>query len=72
MRSELVMSALKYVPNRYRLAGLASKAIRALHRPNTRMADTANQVLLHFSLGDPIAREPESSIAQTVELRRAS
>ena len=49
MRSELVEGALKHVPNRYMLARLTAKAIRAFHRPNTRIADTANDVLRQFS-----------------------
>lgn len=80
MRSELVTGALKYVSNRYQLSHLAAKAIRKLHRPNTRIADTANEVLLRFSLSDPVARRllPQDTKASemprqdAIELRRAS
>lgn len=48
MRSELVASALKHVPNRYLLTCMAAKAIRGFHRPNTRIAETANDVLRRF------------------------
>ena len=48
MRSELVFGAMHYVANRYLLANLAAKAVRALHRPNTRVAETANGVLSRF------------------------
>lgn len=80
MRSELVMGALKHVPNRYLLIHAAAKAIRAFHRPNTRLADTANEVLLRFSESDPIPHRPqfltlratELPIPRTTDLRRAS
>ena len=72
MRSELVTRAMKHVPNRYLLSRLAAVAIRALHRPNTRIADTARQVFLRFSLSDPVARRPGPLSHKTIELRRAS
>jgi hypothetical protein len=53
MRSELVFAANTYVPNRFLLTGLASKAVRKLHRPNTRMQNTANDVLVRFSRANP-------------------
>jgi hypothetical protein len=49
MRSELIFGATAYVPNRYLLVMLASKAARKLHRPNTRMEDTANDALARFA-----------------------
>ena len=55
MCSELVTGALKHIPNRYLLTRLAATAIRAFHRPDTRIAETANQVLFRFSLKDPMA-----------------
>jgi hypothetical protein len=54
MRSELVMGSLKYVPNRYLLTRLAAKATRALHRPHSRIPDTANEVLWLLSQKDPL------------------
>lgn len=80
MRSELVLGALKHVPNRYQLTHVAAKAIRAFHRPKTRIAETANEVLTRLSLSDPIARSPrpltqspaELRITRKTELRRAS
>jgi hypothetical protein len=71
MRSELVTGALRYVPNRYRLTRLAATAIRAFHRPNTRIAETANEVFLRFSLRNPTARQKPAG-PNTTELRRAS
>jgi hypothetical protein len=55
MRSDLVFGALTHVPNRYLLCQVASKAARKLHRPGSRMQDTANQVLTRVSLENPIA-----------------
>ena len=34
--------------NRYKLCQLASKATRKLHKPNTRLQDTTNEVLDRF------------------------
>jgi hypothetical protein len=72
MRSELVTSALKQVQSRYLLTRLTTTAIRAFHRPNTRIADTANQALLRFSLNDLMACGPKPLSEKTVELRRAT
>jgi hypothetical protein len=48
MRSELVFGAMTRVSNRYLLTKLAAKATRKLHRPNTRIQETTNDVLMHF------------------------
>jgi hypothetical protein len=53
MRSELVFGATQHVANRYLLVRLAAKAVRAFHRPNTRIAETANDVLVRFGTKDP-------------------
>ncbi len=45
MRSNLVFEAIQYVPNRYQLCQLASKAMRKMHRPHARIPDTTNYVL---------------------------
>jgi hypothetical protein len=55
MRSDLTFGAMTYVPNRFLLTRLASKAIRSLHRPNTRIEDTANEVFERFGHGNPVA-----------------
>ena len=55
MRSELVFGATTYVSNRFLLTRLASKAIRKLHKPNTRIEDTTNDVLVRFSRANPSA-----------------
>jgi hypothetical protein len=55
MRSNLVFGAMIYVPNRFLLTTVASKATRKFHRPNTRIQDTANEVFERFSRANPIA-----------------
>ena len=55
MRSELIFGATKYVSNRFLLTRLASKSIRKLHKPNTRIEDTANDVFVRFSHANPLA-----------------
>lgn len=54
MRSQLVFAATVAVPNRYLLTRLAAKATRRLHRPNTRIQDTANDVFLRFQAAHPV------------------
>jgi hypothetical protein len=58
MRSELIFGTVAYVSNRYLLARLASKATRKLHRPNTRIQDTANEALARLSRTSLIAGVP--------------
>lgn len=54
MRSALVFDAMTYVSNRFLLTLLAAKATRKLHKPNTRVQETANEVLVRFSRTNPI------------------
>jgi hypothetical protein len=72
MRSDLVFRALSQVSNRYRLCQLASKATRKLHKPNTRLQDTTNDVLIRFESTNPGAASSEATAAQPVERRRAA
>jgi hypothetical protein len=73
MRSDLVFRALSHVSNRYQLCQLASKATRKLHRPNTRVQDTANAVFARFQSIDPAALEPlEAPASHPTEERRAA
>ena len=73
MRSDLVFRALSHVSNRYQLCQLASKATRKLHKPNTRLQDTTNDVLCRFQSANPEAEaSQETSAAQQVERRRAA
>ena len=73
MRSDLVFGALSHVSNRYRLCQLASKATRKLHKPNTRLQDTTNEVLCRFQTTNhgTAAAEPEAAAPQ-IERRRAA
>jgi hypothetical protein len=64
MRSQLIFGATANVPNRYLLVMLASKAARKLHRPNTRMEDTANDAFAHFASTQPKADVPHSGNLQ--------
>ena len=54
MRSELVFGATTYVSNRFLLTRLATTAIRKFHKPNTRIEDTTNDVLVRFSRANPL------------------
>jgi hypothetical protein len=74
MRSDLVFGALSHVSNRYQLCQLASKATRKLHKPNTRLQDTTNEVLGRFQTTNPgaDAAPAEPPAIQQVERRRAA
>ena len=61
MRSELVFDAMTIVSNRFLLTNLAAKATRKLHRPNTRIAETTNDVFVRFSRANPLAAVPETN-----------
>jgi hypothetical protein len=73
MRSDLIFGALTHVNNRYELCQLASKATRKLHKPNTRLQDTTNEVLDRFKDTVPM-NESEDAVVKKVELqeRRAA
>jgi hypothetical protein len=73
MRSDLVFGALSHVSNRYQLCQLASKATRKLHKPNTRLQDTANEVLARFHTADPGSLAPVAAQDELpAERRRAA
>ncbi len=74
MRSDLIFGALTHVTNRYKLCQLASKATRKLHKPNTRLQDTTNEVLDRFKDTVPHATDahvPAASAARLQERRAA-
>jgi hypothetical protein len=76
MRSELIFGALTHVNNRYQLCQLASKATRKLHKPNTRLQDTMNDVLVRFREQSPAAgtlavRQETISVPQQQHRRAA-
>jgi hypothetical protein len=61
MRSDLIYDALDTVRNRYLLCQLISKATRKFHKPNTRVQETMNDVLVRVGK----AGEPDSVIELT-------
>ncbi len=74
MRSDLIFGALTHVNNRYQLCQLASKATRKLHKPNTRLQDTTNDVLERFKDTVPMSDsfdEPEQVEVLATERRAA-
>ena len=50
MRSKLIFGTMTKVSNRFLLVRLASKATRALHRPNSRIQETMNDVFVRLCL----------------------
>ena len=73
MRSDLVFGALSHVTNRYQLCQLASKATRKLHKPNTRLQDTTNEVLVRFRSTHPgTPAQVEVPATRPMETRRAA
>lgn len=73
MRSDLVFGALSHVSNRYQLCQLASKATRKLHKPNTRLQDTTNEVLQKFRTTNPGSSEaPAVPSEEPMQHRRAA
>jgi len=74
MRSDLIFGALTHVTNRYELCQLASKATRKLHKPNTRLQDTTNEVLDRFKDTVPMDANGSAPAVQSVTLqeRRAA
>ncbi len=70
MRSDLIYDALDTVRNRYLLCQLISKATRKFHKPNTRVQETMNDVLVRVGEAD----ETETVIerAQRERLRNRS
>ena len=73
MRSDLIFGALTHVNNRYQLCQLASKATRKLHKPNTRLQDTTNEVLDRFKDAMPMDLAGSDEQAETLAtVRRAA
>jgi hypothetical protein len=71
MRSDLIFGALAHVKNRYQLCQLAAKATRKLHKPNTRLQDTTNEVLVRFHYSDPAAPLAAANSVRAQERRAA-
>ena len=72
MRSELVFGATTHLSNRYLLVRAAAQAIRKFHRPNTRIADTANEVLEWFGHASPLAPRAGDVRVLATRMRRAA
>jgi len=72
MRSELVFCATRHLNNRYLLVRAAAQAIRKFHRPNTRIADTANEVLEWFGHENPLAMQTNHVRSPAARMRRAA
>jgi hypothetical protein len=73
MRSDLIFGALTHVTNRYELCQLASKATRKLHKPNTRLQDTTNEVLDRFKDTIPMDESGEPAVVKVqLQERRAA
>jgi hypothetical protein len=67
MRSDIVFDALA-TKNRFTLCHEAFKAVRLLHKSNTRIEDTTNDALLRIAAAMPSSIiEPEDVIAPVVE-----
>jgi hypothetical protein len=67
MRSDLIYDALDTVTNRYLLCQLVSKATRQFHRPNTRVQDTMNDVLVRVGgagKAGEVITVPTSAVAE--------
>ena len=72
MRSDLIFGALTHVTNRYELCQLASKATRKLHKPNTRLQDTTNEVLDRFKDTVPMDVASDARLCTASPLRNAA
>jgi hypothetical protein len=72
MRSDLIFGALAHVENRYTLCQLASKATRKLHKPNTRLQDTTNEVFVRFHHESPAAAPAVAPETPQIQQRRAA
>ena len=70
MRSDLIFGALAHLENRYQLCQLASKATRKLHKPNTRVQDTCNDVLTRFHQNNPAAGAMQAAPEQPSQVQR--
>lgn len=71
MRSELVFGAMKYVQNRFLLTKGVAKATRKLHRPNTRIEETMDEVFIRFSRVNPITEVQGSGTPPSRRAKRA-
>jgi hypothetical protein len=71
MRADLAFMALAHESNRYLLTQMIAKATRKLHRPNTRLQDTMNDVFGRFGWSQPRADRRPAEVASSSESRAA-
>jgi hypothetical protein len=72
MRSQLVFDAVRHVPNRYLLMRAAAKALRKFHKPNTRVADTANKAFRRFGRTQPLSVHSSNRGEHVTHFHRAA
>jgi len=70
MRSDLIYDALDTVRNRYLLCQLISKATRKFHKPNTRVQETMNDVLVRVGKAHDAEDVIETAAVQLAEPQR--
>lgn len=70
MRSDLIYDALDTVRNRYLLCQLISKATRKFHKPNTRVQETMNDVLVRVGSATEADDVIETATVQVAEPQR--
>jgi len=70
MRSDLIYDALDTVRNRYLLCQLISKATRKFHKPNTRVQETMNDVLIRVGNAGQANTVIEVAAIQVAEPQR--
>jgi len=70
MRSDLIYDALDTVRNRYLLCQLISKATRKFHKPNTRVQETMNDVLVRVGKAGEADSVIELSVPQLAQPQR--
>lgn len=67
MRSKLVFRAMAQVSNRFLLVRLASRATRALHKPNSRVQETLNDVFVRFGQANSVTHLLNADTVQLVD-----
>ncbi len=70
MRSDLIYDALDTVRNRYLLCQLISKATRKFHKPNTRVQETMNDVLVRVGKAQEAQTVIEVATVKVAEPQR--
>jgi hypothetical protein len=70
MRSDLIYDALDTVRNRYLLCQLISKATRKFHKPNTRVQETMNDVLVRVGKANEAEAVIEPAAIPLAETQR--